>query len=347
MSARSPLPGSKAKAGTALAGNIRWMVEQFGVERVGFLTLTFADGCSCRKESERRFNSIMNLIRQRYQCGVVVLERQQSGAIHYHLLCVLGGDIRTGLDFDAIARRDYRSAPPRLRAEWSYWRRMAPRYGFGRHEMLPIRTSGEQVGHYVFKYLKKDYAARKVGDKGFRTLRYFGRWSVDGRKCGPPWSMHHGTMSPKARAWRYAVQAVASRMAARGMVYTAERLRELRGPRWAFNLTLALRHWQLPVHADPHVQKQVELHNADVALLHGASERNKIENSFAKHWFPSDSWTDGDILRARQSNRRDCETYRLLQQSLHERMPCGVRASGDRLDDPFGHERKPTAATGR
>jgi hypothetical protein len=87
---------------------------------------------------------------------MVVWERQKSGRLHAHLLAVLPFDARRGVDFEAFKRRDYRSASIDLRNEWAFWRKTAPAYGFGRTELLPIRTTAGAMGNYVGKYLGKD-----------------------------------------------------------------------------------------------------------------------------------------------------------------------------------------------
>jgi hypothetical protein len=100
------------------------------------------------------------------------LERQKSGRIHYHLLVVLGADIRTGVDFEAFGRGDYRTASKALRDEWSFWRRTAKAFGFGRTELMPVRSTHEGIGRYVGKYISKHHAARKPEDKGIRLVEY-------------------------------------------------------------------------------------------------------------------------------------------------------------------------------
>lgn len=101
-----------------------------------------------------------------------MLERQKSGRIHYHLLVVTDEDIRTGVDFQAFGRKDYRSAPDPLRREWKSLRKTAPRYRFGRTELLPVMSNGEAIGRYVGKYISKHIDARETRDKGARLVEY-------------------------------------------------------------------------------------------------------------------------------------------------------------------------------
>lgn len=161
------------KAAAALSWNVAAMVEKHGVDRVGFLTLTFADHVTDPKEAQRRFNSLRsNVLAKRYTDHIRVVERQKSGRIHYHLLVVLPDDIRTGADFDAFAMQDYKSANNHLRREWAYWRHTAKKYGFGRTELMPIRSNAQAMGAYVGKYISKHIGKREERDKGVRLVEY-------------------------------------------------------------------------------------------------------------------------------------------------------------------------------
>jgi hypothetical protein len=174
------------KSARALAENCRALVEKYGLERIGFLTLTFHDHVTEHKEAQRRFNSLAtHVLRDRYADYIKVSERQQSGRWHFHLLVVLGEDIRTGFDFDAYkaakragklsTRRHWTkvygaSASARLREEWRFWREVGKRYAFGRVEMMPIKSTAEGVARYIGKYIGKHMHSRKLEDKGVRLV---------------------------------------------------------------------------------------------------------------------------------------------------------------------------------
>lgn len=163
------------KSACALAWNVQALVDRYGIEAVGFLTLTFADPVMCPKAAQQRFHSLAtHVLKSRYREYIRVSERQKSGRLHYHLLVVMpdGIDIRTGCDFDAFARGVYRSAPPALRAEWTAWRVTAPRYRFGRTELLPVRSTSEGIARYVGKYISKGVANRNSMDHGARLVEY-------------------------------------------------------------------------------------------------------------------------------------------------------------------------------
>jgi hypothetical protein len=157
---------------------------------------------------------------------VVVVERHKSGRIHHHLVVVLPCDIRTGFDFGAVARGDYRSANAALRAEWAFWRRTAPLYGFGRTELLPVKSTSEGISKYVGKYLAKHHWHREEADKGARLVRYSGA-----ARAG---STRFSFFSPKANLWRRKLAQFANRLGfagdEEGFLAWA---RQEYGPKWA------------------------------------------------------------------------------------------------------------------
>jgi len=63
-----------------------------------------------------------------------------------------------------------------LRGEWAFWRKTAKKYGFGRTELMPVKSTAEGIGRYVGKYISKNIEARngtkKDIDKGVRLVRY-------------------------------------------------------------------------------------------------------------------------------------------------------------------------------
>lgn len=189
------LSTSQRKAAFALSENIAHLVRVHGVGRIGFLTLTFPDNCKDWREAQRRFNSLCShYLRGRFGDWVVCVEPQKRGAIHYHLVVVVGEDIRSGIDFEALAKRDYRSASPYLRSIWRDLRKHLPKYGFGRSELLPVKSTGDGIARYVGKYLDKGCAYRGDAFKGARMVRYSQGW----RAVSPRFSW----TSDGARNWR-------------------------------------------------------------------------------------------------------------------------------------------------
>lgn len=167
------LSAGHRKTAFALKLNVLWLIEKYGLERIGFLTLTFARQVVAYKEAQKALHSLMTgVLKNRYPEYIIVMERMDSKRIHYHLLVVMAEDIRTGFDFAAVKRGDYRSAGDYLRKEWKFWRETAPKYGFGRTELLPIKKTAEGVAKYVGKYVAKHIGQRLPEDKGARLVRY-------------------------------------------------------------------------------------------------------------------------------------------------------------------------------
>ena len=226
----SRLSSQARKSASALAWNVQTMAEKWGLERLGFLTLTFADHVLDGREAQRRFNSLAShVLRARYPAYIRVMERQKSGRIHYHLLVVLDADIRTGFDFEAVAKHNYRSAGSRLRAEWSFWRQTAKTYGFGRTELLPVKSTSEGIARYVGKYISKHLQARQDDDKGLRLVEY----SQGARMA----STRFQFATEGSASWRRKLKLFASLICkARGYpAPSMAALSKLLGPRWAYN----------------------------------------------------------------------------------------------------------------
>lgn len=229
--------GSGGKTAYAIRVNLARMVEEDGIETIGFLTLTVGDHGAAgfrqvhdAEEASRRFNSLnTHLLKTLFKRAVVVTERHKSGAIHFHVVgSMVGGlQIRRGFDFERVKRRDYRSVCPDLRAIWAMLRERLPEFGFGRAELTPIRTTGAQIASYVSKYVSKNLDARRPEDKGKRLVRYIG-WSKEQLK-----PKEFGWASAPARQWR----AKARQAAAVVGCYTPEECAERWGPRWAWILT--------------------------------------------------------------------------------------------------------------
>ena len=91
------------KASFALQTNIEAMINKHGLNKIGFLTLTFADNVQCHKEATKRFNSLAtNVLKNKYLSWIRISERQQTGRWHFHLVVVCKDDIRRGLRFDEL-----------------------------------------------------------------------------------------------------------------------------------------------------------------------------------------------------------------------------------------------------
>ena len=227
------LTPQQKKSACALAWNIQAMAEKWGLDRLAFFTLTFAENVEDRKEAQRRWNSLAsNVLRSRYRAGIRVVERQRRGAVHYHCVVVVDWDIRTGYSFErdkANPKGFDPLAPQRLRDEWAFWRATAPRYGFGRCEMKPIASTEEGIARYVGKYLGKHYKARQTTDKGWRLAEYWGESRMAVTRFG--WR------SDNAAAWRAKVRLFAQIMGQRTgkKICKLEDISIVCGKRWAYH----------------------------------------------------------------------------------------------------------------
>ena len=233
------LSGSHRRTAAALGWNVQALAETFGLERLGFLTLTFRDHVLDAREARRRLNSLAsNVLRVRYPSGFLcVLERQKSGRVHFHLLVVLHVDIRTGVDFEAIARGEWSSASRELRAEWAFWRRTAPLYGFGRTELLPVRSTAEGIGKYVGKYVAKHIGQRVAEDKGVRLVSY----SRGARAA----TTRFAWASPGAAEWRRKVASFVGASFELGLIAepSFRGMRDAYGARWCYHFREHIRGW--------------------------------------------------------------------------------------------------------
>jgi hypothetical protein len=223
---------SHRRTACALAWNVQALAEKFSLERLGFLTLTFSDHVTDPREAQRRFHSLKTgVLSSRYENHIWVWERQKNGRIHFHLLVVLSDDIRTGFDFDGIANHDYRTANKAIRDEWAFWRKTAKLYGFGRTELLPVRSTAEGIARYVGKYISKHVAQREERDKGFKLVGY----SRGARMVSARFSF----VTVGAAQWRAKVGLYCRILGAMGSTpdrspVEFEDIKRVKGPRWAF-----------------------------------------------------------------------------------------------------------------
>ena len=239
---RARLSTQHKKSAFILKESVQLLSEKYGLQNLGFLTLTFKQHILDPKEAQRRLNSLItHVIKPRYSEYLGVMERQKSGRIHYHLLVVLGVDIRSGFNFDQVQFQNYKSASPELRKEWSFWRRTAPKYGFGRTELMPIKSNTEAIAKYVGKYISKHIEARTQDDKGVRLVRY-----SKGARAG---TTRFQFQSPGSQKWRQAVavfaQTVQNHHPERKISELSD-LSEVLGKRWAYHhrdIIIAIADW--------------------------------------------------------------------------------------------------------
>jgi hypothetical protein len=189
-----PVSKSAYKTEHCVKENIRIAAETYGLETLAFFTLTFAKPTFSAKCAQQRMNSLLtNIVRKRYGNRYLgVLERHESGAIHFHFVIHVGRDIRSGFNwtlahaaYEAAKRRQFHKARQLwvaaagssengafLRGEWAFWRGARERYRWlGRCEIVPIRSTGEAVARYTGGYIAKHMQHRRKEDKGVRLVR--------------------------------------------------------------------------------------------------------------------------------------------------------------------------------
>jgi hypothetical protein len=165
---------------------------------------------------------------------------------------VCQADIRGNIDFNAcfppkdgrgkpMYKPDYTTANDAIKREWAFFRRICKRYGFGRHQLQPMRENAEALGRYLGEYLSKDWKNRLPEDKGARCVRYFGHWSKTARIKGerrkaPPHNSRFGWMTPRARAWRELVKQVVIVLKYKGAKISEQNIKDIIGPKWAWKM---------------------------------------------------------------------------------------------------------------
>ena len=159
-------------------------------------------------------------------------ERQKRGAWHYHLIIECRGDVKTGFDWneyfswisdrDNGKRRRLKTGNKFLRSLWEMNNRAFPAYGFGRVELLPIRSSSEAVAKYIGKYISKQIGQRPEEDKGVRLTGHSRGFVASSPKFS--WN------TEGAKLWRKNLS-LFSQLSCRCKDY--EEFIEKAGPKWA------------------------------------------------------------------------------------------------------------------
>jgi len=235
------LQSNHKKTADKLKRAVHWLADHYGIEHIAVLTLT-----STLKDARsftKRLDSInSNLLRGRYHDWVRVIERQENGNLHAHYVVALRWDVRTGFDWDqarlayefqrvrryTLARAAWVKAANAavnghlLRVEWKFWRDKSGKYGLGRTEILPVKSTGEAIARYVGKYVSKHIGNRREEDKGVRLMA-----TSKGVKVGTTAFAWH---SPRSTLWRMRVRD----FALFNGCFDMAQLKAKFGPRWAY-----------------------------------------------------------------------------------------------------------------
>lgn len=253
--------GADAKSAFHLRLNVASFVEHWGRNHCLFFTVT--DEANLHPtQFARRWNSYLVRNGAWIVSYIRVLEPQKQGRPHYHLLVATAWDTRPdAFDWEAFdgcqeerkanghtarfreLRARYKaSAAPELVALWSLLRKVLPRYGLGRAELLPLRKGKEAISEYVGKYLEAGLTLRRHSWKGCRRVEFDRRAKDAWLSCTRVFAWH----SPGAVAWRARVGELGRALGVADMGGIRRRL----GPKWAYRLresiTLSsVEDWQL------------------------------------------------------------------------------------------------------
>ena len=169
------------KSAFALRASARQFINTHGVDHVAFVCFTIPGKAPTIREATSKFNSLAtNCLNTNKRTDtplvgpwIRVTERgDKNDRVHFHMLIATKDDIRTGTDFEAFKKGDYRSANPELRKLWKFFRDNATNYGFGRVHSVPVKSDSEACSAYLAKYISAHINKRRLDDKGARLLAY-------------------------------------------------------------------------------------------------------------------------------------------------------------------------------
>jgi len=227
------------------------MGESWGVDRTLFVTLTFGGGKKgpTIKKAQTAFNAFQkHALSRHYAGGIKVLERGgKNGRVHFHLLLDAGADVRTGANFAEIDAKNIQSLNAACRAEYSWLRNNAHRYGFGKVvNSFPIKTTKDGISRYVSKYIKKHLTQRRFEDKRARLCSYWGTARKNRICC----SLKFSWAGIGGWLFRAKLAGLSKLNGIRDQDGWADRF----GPRWAFQIqkfvrVYSLAYWPTGMHA--------------------------------------------------------------------------------------------------
>lgn len=243
--------GAEAKSAFHLRLNVASFVEHWGRDHCLFFTVTDEANLHPTKFA-RRWNSYLVRNGAWIVSFIRVLEPQKQGRPHYHLLVAVAWDTRadafdwqsfdgcqlerrtngTTARFRELRARYKGSAAPELVALWALLRKVLPRHGLGRAELLPLRKGKEAVSEYVGKYLEAGLRLRRHSWKGCRRVEFDRRAKNAWLACTRVFAWY----SPRAVAWRKRVGEIGAALG----VDDTEGIRRKLGPKWAYRAREAI-----------------------------------------------------------------------------------------------------------
>lgn len=245
---RIGLPTSaEARMAFHLRLNVAAFIEHWGRNHCLFFTVTDEDNLH-PTQFARRWNNFLRRHGAWMVSFIRVLEPQKQGRPHYHLLVAVSWDTKPDeFDWQAFAEcqqerkangytslfrvlrgRYVTSAASELIAMWKILRKVLPKYGLGRAELLPIRKGKEAISEYIGKYLEAGLVIRKHSWKGCRRVEFDRRNKIGWLACTRVFAWH----SPGAIAWRKRVGDIGRALGVADM----EGIRRILGVKWAYHL---------------------------------------------------------------------------------------------------------------
>lgn len=243
--------GVEAKSAFHLRINVTAFVEHWGRNHCLFFTVT--DEANLHPtQFARRWNSYRVRSGTWIASFIRVLEPQKQGRPHYHLLVAVKWDTcpdafdwqafdecqrerkanGASARFRELRARYKASAAPELVALWSLLRKILPRYGLGRAELLPLRKGKEAISEYIGKYLEAGLTLRKHSWKGCRRIEFDRSVKNAWLACSRVFAWH----SPGARSWRKRVGQLGAALG----IDDINGIRRKLGPKWAYRAREAI-----------------------------------------------------------------------------------------------------------
>jgi len=249
---RMGMPTSaEARSAFHLRLNVAAFIQHWGRNHCLFFTVTDEENLH-PTQFARRWNNYLRRHGTWIVSFIRVLEPQRRGNPHYHLLVAVNWDtLPDAFDWSTFAecqqerrtngttplfrelRLRYRtSAAPQLVAMWQLLRKVLPRYGLGRAELLPIRKGKEALSEYIGKYLEAGLVIKKHSWKGCRRVEFDRRNKIHWLACTRIFAWH----SPGMRAWRLRIAELARAIGAADMSAMTRKL----GRSWAYHLRYSI-----------------------------------------------------------------------------------------------------------
>jgi hypothetical protein len=214
-----------------------------GIERMGFLTLTFKYKVYSSRKAARFFDKLNRRVLKYFGRWVRVIEQHKDGAWHYHLLVEMPCDILTGFDFATYkaAQGEYERSGPSaeyhrllnvatseghpLPPIWKKLRKRLKNYSFKHFELTPIRTNAEAISQYMANGIIEGYASKTPGRPRIRL-------HATSKKINRRVRGDFSWVSSGARLSRKQYALLGEGFGCNGM----EELSERAGKRWAYHL---------------------------------------------------------------------------------------------------------------